>query len=273
MSVWKAETTSDVQRQHAVERDDLRSLDAPTVLPSTTSSPAESAAARPARRRSLLDRLRERARLQYRNCRRAFTGVLFERRLDVQTDAYVPLELLGVDAPYGKDYMPSGWLSLRRILRNDEVTADDVLLDVGSGMGRVVLQAAIDYPFRRVLGIEVARDLHAIAMENVRRNTHRFGSTQVSLTCQNAVESRIPDDVTVAYLYNSFEGPTFTSFLEKLLQSIDRNPRQVRFIYANPRQEELLLATKRAHFVRESRGWRPTAAWARSNCIRMYVVL
>ena len=273
MSVREAETTPDIHRQRSDRRGGHRSLEAPTALPSTASSSTGSAATRPARRRILLHRLRELARSQYRNCRRAFTGVLFERRLDVQTDAYVPLELLGVDAPYGKDYMPSGWLSLRRILRNDEVTADDVLLDVGSGMGRVVLQAAIDYPFRRVLGIEVARDLHVIAAENVRRNAHRFGSTQVSLTCQNAVESGIPDDVTVVYLYNSFEGPTFTSFLEKLLQSIDRNPRQVRFIYANPRQEELLLATKRAHFVRESHGWRPTAAWARSNCIRMYVVV
>lgn len=212
-------------------------------------------------------------RSSYRRGRSAVISVLFERRLDVRTDACIRLADLGVDAPDRNDYMPSGWLSLRRILRSSEVTADDVFLDVGSGLGRVVLQAAIGYPFRRVHGVEVARELHTIAAENVRRNAHRFGATHVSLDCTDIVRGAVPDDVTIVYLYNSFEGATFTAFLDQLLGSIDRRPRPVRFIYANPREEELLLATKRAHFVRERRGWRPTAAWSRSNCVRMYVLL
>ena len=44
---------------------------------------------------------------------------------------------------------------------------DFTFIDVGSGKGRVLLMAA-DYPFRRILGIELLADLHRVAQENIR---------------------------------------------------------------------------------------------------------
>ena len=217
-----------------------------------------------------MNRTRELLRSHYRRGRSAVTGVLFERRLGVRTDACISLDRLGVDAPDRKGYMPSGWLYLRRVLRPGDVGPDDVLLDVGSGMGRVVLQAAIDYPFGRVRGIEVSSELHAVATDNIRRNAQRFGATEVELECGDAVATAVPDDVTVVYLFNPFEGAAFTTFVQRLLDSLDRRPRRVRFVYANPRLEGALLATGRARLVRESRGWRPTAAWSRSSSVRLY---
>ena len=41
-------------------------------------------------------------------------------------------------------------------------------VDIGSGKGRVVM-LAIGYPFRRVIGVELAPELHAIAQENLSR--------------------------------------------------------------------------------------------------------
>jgi tRNA G46 methylase TrmB len=40
-------------------------------------------------------------------------------------------------------------------LPESEVGHDDVLLDVGSGMGRIVYQAACSYPLRRVVGVDL----------------------------------------------------------------------------------------------------------------------
>ena len=40
-------------------------------------------------------------------------------------------------------------------------------IDIGSGKGRVLLMAA-DYPFRRILGIELLPALHRVAQENLR---------------------------------------------------------------------------------------------------------
>ncbi len=49
-------------------------------------------------------------------------------------------------------YQASGWTYLRRVLPPREVGAGDVFLDMGSGKGRVLLQAAQRYPFARVIG-------------------------------------------------------------------------------------------------------------------------
>ena len=42
-------------------------------------------------------------------------------------------------------------------------------IDIGSGKGRVLMMAA-DYPFRRILGIELLPDLHRAAQENLNRD-------------------------------------------------------------------------------------------------------
>lgn len=81
---------------------------------------------------------------------------------------------LGLDGGR-QGYLPAGWMSLRRILLPREVTDHDVFVDFGSGMGRVVLQAA-RYPFRKVIGVEISETLHSIARErllqSVERNAH-----------------------------------------------------------------------------------------------------
>ena len=46
------------------------------------------------------------------------------------------------------------------------VFQDLTFIDVGSGKGRVLLMAA-DYPFRRILGIELLADLHQVAQANI----------------------------------------------------------------------------------------------------------
>lgn len=204
--------------------------------------------------------------------RRTLTTALFDRRHGVHTEERVALDSLGVTSTDRCDYMPYGWLSLRRILPHREVTDHDVFVDVGSGMGRVVLQAAMSYRFRRVIGVELAPALHEIAMSNVERNRARLACSEVSLVLADALTFDIPHDVTVVFLHNPFGGEVFNEFLRRLLRSVDSHPRQVRIVYGNPVEEAALLATGRVRHTRSLRGWRPTRAWSLSNSTRMYVV-
>jgi tRNA G46 methylase TrmB len=71
-------------------------------------------------------------------------------------------------------------MSLRRILPHREVNDHDVFVDVGSGMGRVVLQAA-RYSFRKVIGVEISETLHGIAWENIDRNRQRLRCGDIEL--------------------------------------------------------------------------------------------
>jgi SAM-dependent methyltransferase len=204
--------------------------------------------------------------------RRRMITVLFDRRYGVYTADVVSLEALGVAADGRRGYIPSAWLTLRRALPRREVTNDDVFIDVGSGMGRVVFQAALTYPFRRVIGVEIAKQLHDIAEENIARNRDRLRCSTVLLVQADVTQFDIPDDVTVVFLYNPFAGAIFEEFVRRLLASVDRLPRLVRIIYMNPQEEAALLATGRVRLVRSLRGWRPAREWSRSNSTRIYAV-
>jgi precorrin-6B methylase 2 len=197
--------------------------------------------------------------------------VLFERRYNVVTDGRVPLSVLGIDDEHRVDYVPSGWLSLRRVLPRRTVGPEDVFIDIGSGKGRAVLVAAT-YPFRRVIGVELSSELHEAACANLERNRDRLTCKNVELVCADALEYEVPDDVSVVFLYNPFTGPVFERVLDKLIASVDRNPRTLRVVYANPVEEEALLATGRARLAKTASGLRPTRAWARSNAVRLYAI-
>ncbi|GAA3243395.1 class I SAM-dependent methyltransferase [Pseudonocardia petroleophila] len=202
--------------------------------------------------------------------RRAVTGVLFERRYGVTTAGARSREELGFSDEEYNRYLPAGLTSLRRILRRSEVGSDDVFVDFGSGMGRVVLQAALAYPFRRVVGVELSTELHEIASGNLERNRDRLRTRDVTLVHSDVRDFAIPDDLTVAFLYNPFGGEVFANVVHRLIESADRAPRTLRVIYGNPVEEEALLATGRFEQVRRLSGMRPTREWARSNAFVMY---
>jgi predicted RNA methylase len=152
------------------------------------------------------------------------------------------------------------------------VGPDDVFVDFGSGKGRIVLQAALAYPFRTVYGVELSPSLHAVAERNVAAVRHRFRCADVHLLQGDARSVELPDTVTVAYFYNPFRGAVFEAVVHRLLASVDRNPRRLRIVYGNPQEEATLLATGRIRPVRTAHGWRPTREWSRSNSFRLYEV-
>jgi SAM-dependent methyltransferase len=181
--------------------------------------------------------------------------VLFDRG-NLDTSPIVSLEELGHAAPGRNGYGPSGWGVTRRLLHGRSIAQRDVFVDFGCGMGRVVCQVARRYPFGRVLGIEVVPQLAAVAVANVDANRHRLLCADVEVVVADALETPIPDDMTYAYLYNSFEGELFARFVDRLIASLDRAPRRLVLGYLNPRTREHLEETGRFRLVRFSRGLR-----------------
>jgi hypothetical protein len=56
----------------------------------------------------------------------------------------------------------------------------------------------------------------------------------------DVADYRVPDDVTVAYLYNPVVGEVFESVLEQLRHSVERRPRRIRILYITPEEVERL---------------------------------
>jgi predicted RNA methylase len=103
---------------------------------------------------------------------------------------------------------------------------DFTFADLGAGKGRVLLVAS-RFNFRRIVGVEFARELVEIA----RRNMERYGCRCELVHC-DAAEYEFPADNLVVYLYNPF-GP---EVLRRVLTALKRvrRTRDVYMIYLHP---------------------------------------
>lgn len=117
---------------------------------------------------------------------------------------------------------------------------DFTFIDLGSGKGRTLLMAA-DFPFRRILGVELLPALHEIALENIRR--YKSESQQcfaVDSICKDAREFVFPPEPIVLYLFNPLPEAGLRQAIQNLDSSLRENPRRVYVLYHNPLLEHVL---------------------------------
>jgi len=171
----------------------------------------------------------------------------FEWRLGIRSEAVIDLKELGIDNTSCRPYVPTDYHSFQTILDGLEIRSnEDVFLDFGSGMGRAVIMAA-KYPFRKIYGIEIARQLNEIARQNVRRALPRLKCRDIELITANAREFVIPDEVTAIYFFNPFCGEVLADVLQNIRASLRRRPRALRLICKIPErsafEEEIVKHT------------------------------
>jgi SAM-dependent methyltransferase len=124
---------------------------------------------------------------------------------------------------------------------------DFVFIDLGSGKGRTLLMAS-DYPFLRIIGVELMPELHRVAEENLRKyksETQKCFALQS--ICADATEFRFPDEPIVLYLFNPLSEAGLRHVIANLEQSLRAHPRKTFVLYHNPLLE---------HVLNESAGWK-----------------
>jgi predicted RNA methylase len=172
------------------------------------------------------------------------------------------------DQRYGVGAIP--YLGIERLMRNLDPSGEDALLDMGCGAGRAICVAA-QHPFSRVIGIEVDERLCALAERNVGR-LRRY-AIRPEVVRADATTYRVPEDVTVVFLYNPFRGDVLRAALTRVLESFDRAPRRLRLVYANPCDHDLVVAMQRFRFAQTIwLSWRPEAEWHRTKVAHIYEV-
>jgi SAM-dependent methyltransferase len=113
-------------------------------------------------------------------------------------------------------------------------------IDIGSGKGRALLMAA-DYPFQRILGIELLPDLHRVAKENIGK--YKSDSQQcfaIDCLLGDACEFPFPPEPTVLYLFNPLPESGLVAMIRNLEHSVREHPRPVFVLYHNPLLEHVL---------------------------------
>jgi SAM-dependent methyltransferase len=177
--------------------------------------------------------------------RRALLEATYDRRMGVQTSRLVAVTDLGIDpSKLGEviAYVPSPAWALPVILKQLNIRyADYNFIDLGSGMGRVVLMAA-EFPFARVVGVELSQQLHEIAKDNLARSSRRLRAGSVELICQYAQEYAFPCGNCVIYLYNPFRETVMQTVLKNLERCYAKGTAELYVIYLNPVLETILDA-------------------------------
>src|ERR1039458_9858893 len=117
---------------------------------------------------------------------------------------------------------------------------DFAFIDLGSGKGRTLLMAS-DYPFRRIVGVELLSALNRAAHDNLTK--YRSESQKcfaIEAICGNATEFAFPVEPTVLFLFNPFPESGLRRVIANLEQSLREHPRKVYVLYHNPLLEHVL---------------------------------
>ncbi len=115
-----------------------------------------------------------------------------------------------------------------------------VFIDLGSGKGRTLLMAS-DYPFRRIVGVELLPALHQAAQENLSK--YRSDSQKcfaLESICADATEFPFPTEPMILYLFNPFPESGLRQVIANLERSLQAHPRTVYLLYHNPLLEHVL---------------------------------
>lgn len=162
-----------------------------------------------------------------------------EKISGVETFKSVSLAELGIEETKGNMYAPTAYSELKKIFRRLPITSNDVFLDLGSGKGRVLLLAG-RYPFKKMIGVDIAEALNQVARDNLQKIGGRWKGCEISLVTADARNFEIPGDVTMIYCHNSLTWDGLEKTLSNIQKSLERTPRPLTFIYNNPVYEKEL---------------------------------
>jgi SAM-dependent methyltransferase len=171
----------------------------------------------------------------------------FDERHGTDTARRVTLDDLsatGDDAMPLWRYAPTLVSPFRRMVAQLPVLEERLLfVDLGSGKGRALMLAS-EYPFRRIIGVELSPKLHAIA----RQNLHAFRSEdqrcfEFELFCMDAGIYAPPLEPVVLFMAQPFPVEVLDAVLERVEASVREVPRRIYIAYMNPLFDRTIMAT------------------------------
>jgi hypothetical protein len=110
-------------------------------------------------------------------------------------------------------------------------SGQEVFIDYGCGMGRVIVMAAATFPMKRVIGVEYSEWLSNVSRENVGRVGAKLLCRDVEIVTSDAVAYEVPPDASIFYFNNPFSGHVLAATLDRIKDSLRRSPREIKFIW------------------------------------------
>jgi len=171
----------------------------------------------------------------------------WDRRHNVSTRHRVlkaDLGVVGRSADHASAYEATDTTVLSRVLAQLNIGYGDyTFLDLGAGKGQALFLAA-EFPFRRIVGVELSPALCAIASENCRTFRSRTQACKaIAVTSGDAADLVFPLEPLVIYLFHSFDDIVLRRVVAHLVESLVVRPRDVWLIYHNPVHRDVIEAS------------------------------
>ena len=147
----------------------------------------------------------------------------YDREHNIETAGLIETEQLNVDSDnkqYGTRYGgATPWLMKDTLDRLPIEHGRYTFIDIGSGKGAALFQVS-DYPFRRIIGVEYAPELHEAALRNIgsfRSKTQRCHD--ISVVCEDAGVYAFPEGPWVLLFNSPFGVPIWERVVANLQQT------------------------------------------------------
>jgi SAM-dependent methyltransferase len=158
----------------------------------------------------------------------------FDKKFGTETGGYISsgeMESVSYSALLATGYAGVPPSSLRPALAALPIKHEDfTFVDIGCGKGRALFVAA-EFPFRRIVGVELAVELAEVARANVAINPE--WKERITIANEDALSFELPDGPVVLFLYHPFTQMLLRRFLTKLERQLRRSPRTAFIIDAD----------------------------------------
>lgn len=144
----------------------------------------------------------------------------------------------------GRGYQPTDPYIFREMMAQVPVDLRDyTFVDLGSGKGRALLLAR-EYPFAKIIGMELLPELHEVARQNIAKLPAEE-QTRFELLCGDARGFVFPKGPLFVYLFDPFPAPVLAEVVANLERSLRESPRPALIGYQNPISEKVMAGSPR----------------------------
>jgi SAM-dependent methyltransferase len=160
-----------------------------------------------------------------------FTDRSYDRMHGTDTGGMVPTRDLDIDDDATKWqsnlYLGSPARVTRHLIRSFSIESSEyTFIDFGSGKGRALFVAA-EFPFRKVVGVEISQALHAAADRNLMRYVGEPLRSKIELCCCNALDYKLPAGNLILHMYHPFGPDVLRQMLEHIKAEAGSEPRRI----------------------------------------------
>lgn len=132
-------------------------------------------------------------------------------------DFHMRQKNLGIHSELNNGYSLSPEKAVVPALRKIKACEKDSLIDIGCGKG-AVLNAACQFDFKRIAGIEIEESIYKIAVKNF--NNLKI-SDRIELYNQDALDFQGYDQFNIFYLFNPFPLDIYKQILGRIFSAIE----------------------------------------------------